>query len=123
MESRYNLSLPQCSRRQQYPHFSKYAGTFHSQRTCQVPSANTSHLAISGMTNWLSSPTLTDCTFSQNTASVFGGGMVNVYTSSPTLINCTFSGNSGGSYGGGMVNDYYCSPMLAAVEKRLNPAV
>ena len=63
-----------------------------------------------------SSPTLTNCTFSGNTASgsgsdgSYGGGMYNGSSYSPTQTNCTFSGNtasgsgSGGSYGGGMYN-------------------
>jgi parallel beta-helix repeat protein len=56
-----------------------------------------------GMRNDNSSPTLTNCTFSENSANSGGGGMCN-YESSPTLINCTFSGNSA-DYGGGMRND------------------
>jgi predicted outer membrane repeat protein len=48
------------------------------------------------------SPTLSNLTFSDNTASFLGGGM---YTSdSPTLTNVTFSDNSAGS-GGGLYND------------------
>ena len=46
-------------------------------------------------------PTLTDCTFSNNSA-MQGGGMYNA-TSSPTLTNCTFTGNWA-RYGGGMCN-------------------
>ncbi len=45
-----------------------------------------------------SSPTLTNCTFSNNSASSGGG----IYTaSSPTLTDCTFNNNSA-TYGGGM---------------------
>jgi hypothetical protein len=57
----------------------------------------------SGMYNDNSSPTVTDCTFSGNTGS-FGGGMANVNNSSPTVTNCMFSGNTvfpGGLCGGG----------------------
>ena len=43
--------------------------------------------------NFRSSPTLTNVTFSSNTASDFGGGMYNE-DSSPTLTNVTFSGNT-----------------------------
>ncbi len=46
-----------------------------------------------GMYNLSSSPTVTNCTFSGNTASS-GGGMFNA-NSSPTVTNCTFSGNPG----------------------------
>ena len=38
------------------------------------------------------SPTLTNCTFTNNSASI-GGGM-SIVTASPTLINCTFTNNS-----------------------------
>jgi parallel beta-helix repeat protein len=56
-----------------------------------------------GMHNWQSNPTLTNCTFSGNLAEDQGGGMLN-NQSSPTLTNCTFSENSAGHGGGGMEN-------------------
>ena len=57
-----------------------------------------------GMYNYNnSSPTLTGCTFTGNSA-VWGGGMYNWDSSSPTLTNCTFSSNSANS-GGGMYNE------------------
>ena len=50
-----------------------------------------------------SSPTLTDCTFTGNTASL-GGGMYNSSSSSPTLTDCVFTNNSSyGFHGGGDV--------------------
>ncbi|HUW83071.1 MAG TPA: right-handed parallel beta-helix repeat-containing protein [Phycisphaerae bacterium] len=56
-----------------------------------------------GMCNWYSSsPTVTQCTFSGNTADGFGGGMDN-WASSPTVTHCTFSGNTADG-GGGMFN-------------------
>jgi len=45
-----------------------------------------------GMYNEYSSPIITNCTFTGNTAE-WGGGMCNT-NSSPTLTNCTFAGNS-----------------------------
>ena len=48
-----------------------------------------------------SSPTLTDVTFSDNSA-VSGGGMYN-NGSSPTLTDVTFSANTA-DFGGGMYN-------------------
>ena len=45
-----------------------------------------------GMYNKDRSPTVTDCTFCGNT----GGGMWNYGSGSPTVTNCTFSGNTGG---------------------------
>ncbi len=71
-----------------------------------------------GMYNSESSPTLTNCAFSGNSADDKGGGMYNNGyggTSSPTLTNCTISGNSA-SNGGGMYNNGYSggisSPIL-----------
>jgi parallel beta-helix repeat protein len=62
-----------------------------------------------------SSPTVTNCTISGNSASYSGGGMCN-YNSSPTVTDCTFSGNvtveSYGSGGGGMSN-FLSSPAVA----------
>ena len=57
----------------------------------------------SGMYNSGGSPTLTNCTFSGNSANSSGGGIYNS-GGSPSLTNCTFSGNSAGS-GGGIYND------------------
>ena len=61
-----------------------------------------------GMNNSSSSPTVSNCTFSGNSASIVpsigeGGGMYNV-NSSPTVTNCTFSGNDATGLGGGMHN-------------------
>ncbi len=56
-----------------------------------------------GMSNFESSPTVTNCTFSGNTAGGIGGGMFN-NASSPTVTNCTFSNNTGENIGGGMFN-------------------
>ena len=57
-----------------------------------------------GMFNSGSSPTVTNCTFSNNAADVFGGGMYNTGYSNPTVTNCTFSGNTASFEGGGMYN-------------------
>jgi hypothetical protein len=51
-----------------------------------------------------SHPTVTNCTFSNNSAGSWGGGMYNGEPSSTTVTNCTFSSNSAG-FGGGMCND------------------
>jgi len=56
-----------------------------------------------GMYNNGSSPTLSNCTFSGNSANTAGGGIINI-NSSPSVINCTFSGNSASS-GGGIYNE------------------
>jgi parallel beta-helix repeat protein len=62
--------------------------------------------------NETNSPTVTNCTFSGNSANSYGGGMYNTHNSSPTVTNCTFSGNSANSYGGGMYNYFYTSPTV-----------
>lgn len=64
-----------------------------------------------GMYNNAASPIVSNCTFSGNNASFFGGGMFNYLTSSPALSNCTFSGNSA-TIGAGMSNHSYCSPTV-----------
>jgi hypothetical protein len=50
-----------------------------------------------GMYNAAGSPTVTRCTFTENTAfgvGAGGGGMLNAAASNPTVIDCTFSANS-----------------------------
>ena len=68
------------------------------------------HYHGGGMCNYASSPTLTNCTFSENSADYDGGAMLNS-ASSPTLTDCTFIGNSADVEGGGLCN-YSGSPML-----------
>ncbi len=71
-----------------------------------------------GMYNYSSSPTITNCKFSNNLAELDGGGVFN-YKSSPTFTNCTFSNNTActsnqsneGNEGGGMYN-YSSFPTL-----------
>ena len=63
-----------------------------------------SHCHGGGMHNSSSSPALTNCIFTNNSAGYKGGGMYNKSSSSPTLTNCTFSSNSAAS-GSGMYND------------------
>jgi predicted outer membrane repeat protein len=73
------------------------------------------HYAGGGMFNQYSSPTVTNCTFTENVA-LYGGGMYNT-TSNPTISNCIFSNNSASGdvldepAGGGLSNDY-CNPIV-----------
>ena len=60
-----------------------------------------------------SAPTLTDCSFTDNSAPFTGGGMYNT-DSNPALNNCVFTGNWTGQYGGGMFNNNSSNPSLAA---------
>jgi len=62
-----------------------------------------------GMYNYTGSPTLTNCTFSENSARYDGGGIYN-RGSSPTLTNCIITGNKADT-GGGMDN-WQSSPTL-----------
>jgi hypothetical protein len=79
--------------------------------------SNNSGYVGCGMFNYdYSSPTVTNCTFSGNSAyGIMGGGMGNEQHSSPTVTNCIFNGNSvsgSGGGGGGMCNDNYSSPTV-----------
>ncbi|MGV7976368.1 MAG: choice-of-anchor Q domain-containing protein [Anaerolineaceae bacterium] len=67
-----------------------------------ILSANTS-INGGGMYNSNSSPTLMDISFSGNSASAEGGGILNVSNSTPTLTRVIFTGNSARS-GAGMQN-------------------
>jgi predicted outer membrane repeat protein len=55
-----------------------------------------------GMYILSNSPVLTNVTFSNNSAATYGGGM-EIDGGVPALTNVTFSGNTAGSYGGGML--------------------
>ncbi len=66
-----------------------------------------SALSGGGMYNNVSSPTVSNCTFSGNTTNDSGAGMYND-GSSPVVTNCTFIGNMGGGSGGGMANCGRC---------------
>ena len=58
-----------------------------------------------GMTNLGGSPSVINCTFDGNEASVYGGGMSNRDGSNPTVIGCTFADSSADVDGGGMYNE------------------
>ncbi len=73
-------------------------------------SSNTA-TAGGGMYNEDCNPTVMNCIFSSNTATMDGGGMYN-YLSSPTVTNCTYSDNSANNDGGGMHNYEYSSPTV-----------
>ncbi len=64
-----------------------------------------------GMYNRSGSPTVTNCTFEDNSAANSGGGMSN-YNSSPMLTNCVFSRNSTNNNGGGMLCHRASSPTI-----------
>ncbi|MDE0889701.1 MAG: right-handed parallel beta-helix repeat-containing protein [Phycisphaerales bacterium] len=69
-----------------------------------------------GLYNHHSSPTVTNCEFTNNTAALSGGGMYSRDSSSPTLTDCTFTNNSADRGGGGMYSGEFCSPTLTRCE-------
>ena len=73
-------------------------------------SANTA-FAGGGMLNRSSSPMITNVTFISNTAD-YGGGLSNYFSSNPTLTNVTFSGNSATYNGGGLDNEASSTPLI-----------
>ena len=75
-----------------------------------------------GMFNYASSPTVTNCTFSNNSADYRGGGMCNWVASSPTVTSCAFTGNSANDFGGGMEN-YSSSPTVTGCTFTGNSAI
>jgi len=89
-------------------------GIFNSSDNLTVTdctfSSNTA-TAGGGMYNENCSPTVMNCIFSSNSATMDGGGMYN-YLSSPTVTNCTFSDNTSNNDGGGMHNYEYSSPTV-----------
>ena len=97
-----------------YPH--NYGGGMYNDSSSptltDITFSGNSANSGGGMYNYQSRPTLTDIIFSSNSASYGGGGMCN-YFSNPTLTNVTFGGNSAYS-GGGMHNDS-SSPTLTDV--------
>ena len=80
------------------------------------------HFYGGGMYNYTSSPTITNTTFSLNSANNYGGGMFNHYYSSPTITNAVFTLNSALSLGGGMYNGTSSSPTIINTTFSLNSA-
>jgi len=65
-----------------------------------------------GMYNINSSPKVHGCRFDDNTSTtMYGGGMYNYNASSPKVTHCTFSGNTA-VWGGGMYNTHNSLPRV-----------
>ncbi len=78
--------------------------------------ATSTNLDGGGMNNISSSPTISNCTFSNNTSGNYGvgGGMYNTTSSNPTITNCTFSNNTTGTAGnGGGMSNNDSSPIIS----------
>lgn len=66
-----------------------------------------------GLFNSNASPTVANCTFSNNRTALAGSGAgIFNYNSSPVIANCTFVGNSG-YWGGGICNLNGASPVIS----------
>jgi hypothetical protein len=65
-----------------------------------------------GMANEGSSPTVTNCMFDDNASSSHGGGMYNE-GGSPMVTNCYFIQNTAATHGGGMMNNVSSSSTVA----------
>ena len=75
-----------------------------------------------GMSNYNSSPIVTNCTFSGNSAKYYGGGMFNE-DSRPTVTNCIFSANSAEKYAGGGMYNVRSSPTVNGCTFTANSAI
>lgn len=65
-----------------------------------------------GMYNDAASPVVTNCMFKNNSAATDGGGMLNLAAAAPQVTNTTFTGNTAGSNGGGMLNAFCSTPTV-----------
>ena len=74
-----------------------------------------------GMKNYTGSPTVVNCTFHQNYATI-GGGMWNDQYSSPILTNCAFTENRADQEAGALNNTHYSSPQVSGCYFLLNSA-
>jgi predicted outer membrane repeat protein len=76
-----------------------------------------------GVYNEWSNPTFTNCIFSSNSASAFGGGMNNSFLSSPGLTCCVFIDNSSDFCGGALSIHERSAPTMANCRIISNSAV
>jgi hypothetical protein len=114
------------------------AGGFGGGIKCTASSPTIINCIITGSTageygggmcnSYGSSPILTNCTFSENSAESklsalgSGGGMCNLVNSNPVLTNCTFSGNFANHSGAGIYNSENSNPALVKCTFTANTA-
>jgi hypothetical protein len=65
-----------------------------------------------GMANYGATPAITRCVFQNNSAVVQGGGIFNCNNSAPAITGCKISGNSSAMDGGGIYNYDTCNPAI-----------
>jgi len=115
-----------------------FAGGFGGGIKCTASSPMIINCIITGCTSgeygggmcnsYSSSPILTNCTFSKNSAESklspqgSGGGICNLVDSSPVLTNCTFSENFANHSGAGIYNDEKSNPELSKCTFTANTA-
>lgn len=80
-----------------------------------------------GMFSDNGSPTINDCTFTNNTAIFFGGGIFEEDNANPVISNCTFTNNLAGnsSYNafGGAIGNYGANPYIVDCTFTANSAI
>jgi subtilisin family serine protease len=75
-------------------------------------SGNSAEWDAGAICNLYSSPVINNCIFTENTAVGNDGGAINNEYSSPVINNCTFTANSAYDWGGAVRNVYYSSPIV-----------
>lgn len=96
------------------------AGSSPTVANCEFV-MNSARYSGGGMANNDSAPVIVDCVFRQNSAAMTGnGGALSNYSSSPTLTNVAISGNT--AVNGGALYNYSSSPRLLNVTLANNRA-
>ena len=84
----------------------------HADETARSRTTMSLETAAECTTGQSPSPTLINCTFTNNSAGWIGGGMLNESDANPSLENCIFEDNYAFDSGGGMYNNYSSNPTL-----------
>jgi hypothetical protein len=76
-----------------------------------VFSGNTATVEGGGLYTASGNPSVTNCVFSGNASYAYGGGL-HIHSGNPSVTNCVFSGNAATVEGGGVYNDSQSAPKL-----------